>query len=157
MKNSAPHGLGGGDAQADNHVPSAKLDKGESDGQGMRKTFNKFTRMTYHCQFAKSPSLSALDSRSVLLQGRELFVLGSLGKRVACQIQLQVRGEALWAFGIGLNSRRLSASETEEERKRVSSEMGLPVCDVIRDGPDELVDAVLVQQRTLASGLKPEP
>ncbi|GAG03596.1 unnamed protein product, partial [marine sediment metagenome] len=27
--------------------------------------------------------------------------------------------------------------------------LGLPVCDVIRDGPDELVDAVLQLKQTL--------
>jgi uncharacterized NAD-dependent epimerase/dehydratase family protein len=53
-------------------------------------------------------------------------------------------------IGIGLNSRRLSDRDASEERVRVRGEMGLPVCDVIRDGPDELVDAVLAQRATLA-------
>jgi uncharacterized NAD-dependent epimerase/dehydratase family protein len=46
-------------------------------------------------------------------------------------------------LGIAMNSRRLSAPEAEAERRRVRAELGLPVCDVIRDGPEELVDAVL--------------
>lgn len=46
-------------------------------------------------------------------------------------------------IGIGLNSRRLSPDDAERERERVRAEMGLPVCDVYRHGPDELVDAVL--------------
>jgi uncharacterized NAD-dependent epimerase/dehydratase family protein len=46
-------------------------------------------------------------------------------------------------IGIGLNSRLLTRGETEVERERVRSELGLPVCDVYRHGPDELDDAVL--------------
>jgi uncharacterized NAD-dependent epimerase/dehydratase family protein len=52
-------------------------------------------------------------------------------------------------IGIGLNSRLLSAEDAETERERVRKEMGLPVCDVFRHGPDELVDAVLKLQREL--------
>ncbi len=46
-------------------------------------------------------------------------------------------------IGIGINSRRISAAEAAEERKRIKAEFGLPACDVFRDGPDELVEAVL--------------
>lgn len=45
--------------------------------------------------------------------------------------------------GIGINSRRLNAAEAARERDRVKSEFGLPACDVLRDGPDELVQAVI--------------
>lgn len=46
-------------------------------------------------------------------------------------------------IGFAMNSRRVSATEAELERRHVQDEFGLPVCDVIRHGPDELVDAVL--------------
>jgi len=46
-------------------------------------------------------------------------------------------------IGIGINSRRVSKDEAARERERVKGEFGLPACDVFRDGPDELVDAVL--------------
>src|SRR6476620_5061575 len=46
-------------------------------------------------------------------------------------------------IGIGVNSRRVNASEAARERERVRAEFGLPVCDVLRDGPDELVEAVI--------------
>ncbi|HUG67256.1 MAG TPA: DUF1611 domain-containing protein [Pirellulaceae bacterium] len=46
-------------------------------------------------------------------------------------------------IGIAMNSRRVNAEEAEAERERVRAELGLPVCDVIRHGPDELVDAIL--------------
>jgi uncharacterized NAD-dependent epimerase/dehydratase family protein len=51
-------------------------------------------------------------------------------------------------LGIAMNSRRLSAADAENERQRVRAEFGLPVCDVIRHGPDELIDAVLAYQQS---------
>ena len=46
-------------------------------------------------------------------------------------------------IGVGMNSRKFNAQQAEEERERVSRLLGLPVCDVIRDGPDALVEAAL--------------
>ena len=46
-------------------------------------------------------------------------------------------------IGIGINSRRVSKEEAARERERVKAEFGLPACDVFRDGPDELVEAVI--------------
>lgn len=46
-------------------------------------------------------------------------------------------------IGVAMNSRRISAEEAEVERRRVQDELNLPVCDVIRHGPDELIDAIL--------------
>jgi uncharacterized NAD-dependent epimerase/dehydratase family protein len=46
-------------------------------------------------------------------------------------------------IGVAMNSRRVSAEAAEVERERVRTELGLPVCDVFRHGPDELVDAVI--------------
>jgi uncharacterized NAD-dependent epimerase/dehydratase family protein len=52
-------------------------------------------------------------------------------------------------IGVAMNSRLLNADEAEAERERVRSEMGVPVCDVIRHGPDDLVDAILKLQGEL--------
>lgn len=46
-------------------------------------------------------------------------------------------------IGIAMNGRQLTDAEARDERARVRDELQLPVCDVFRDGPDELVDAVL--------------
>ena len=46
-------------------------------------------------------------------------------------------------IGISMNARRISAAEAEDERQRVESELGLPVCDVVRDGPQRLVDTIV--------------
>ncbi|MDA1049568.1 MAG: DUF1611 domain-containing protein [Planctomycetota bacterium] len=50
-------------------------------------------------------------------------------------------------IGIAMNSRCVGAEEAEAERERVRAELGLPVCDVIRHGPDELVEAILEFKR----------
>lgn len=45
-------------------------------------------------------------------------------------------------IGVAMNSSNISSDEAERERERVRSELGLPVCDVIRHGPEELVQAI---------------
>lgn len=45
-------------------------------------------------------------------------------------------------IGIAINSRKFTDDEADEERERVRNLLGLPVCDVIRHGPGELVDAI---------------
>ncbi|HTN76928.1 MAG TPA: DUF1611 domain-containing protein [Pirellulaceae bacterium] len=45
-------------------------------------------------------------------------------------------------LGIGMNSRRVTRLGMEEERARREAEFQLPVCDVYRDGPGRLADAV---------------
>lgn len=54
-------------------------------------------------------------------------------------------------IGIGVNSRRLSAEESQVECDRVESELGVPACDVFRDGPAKLVTAA-VELRTALVG-----
>jgi uncharacterized NAD-dependent epimerase/dehydratase family protein len=46
-------------------------------------------------------------------------------------------------IGIAMNSRRVDPQVAEAERARVRAEFNLPVCDVIRHGPEELVQAVV--------------
>lgn len=45
-------------------------------------------------------------------------------------------------IGISMNGRRVGPEEAERERDRVRAELGLPVCDIFRNGPGELADAV---------------
>jgi uncharacterized NAD-dependent epimerase/dehydratase family protein len=52
-------------------------------------------------------------------------------------------------IGIAMNSRLLSPEETEVERRRVREEFNVPVCDVVRHGPGDLVDAILTLQAEL--------
>lgn len=52
-------------------------------------------------------------------------------------------------IGVAMNSRLLTDEQAEAERDRVRTEMGLPICDVFRHGPDDLVHAVLDLQAEL--------
>lgn len=52
-------------------------------------------------------------------------------------------------IGISVNGYRYTDDEVAEECARVEKEFGLPACDVIRHGPDKLVDAVLELRRKL--------
>ena len=53
-------------------------------------------------------------------------------------------------IGIAMNSRNIKDdAAVEDERQRLRDELGLPVCDVIRHGPDELVQATLDLQQEL--------
>ncbi len=54
-------------------------------------------------------------------------------------------------IGVGINSRRLGDKQAADERRRVSDELGLPACDVLRDGPDELVQAIVAMKPALAA------
>jgi uncharacterized NAD-dependent epimerase/dehydratase family protein len=45
-------------------------------------------------------------------------------------------------IGVAMNSSFVSPEAADAERERIRSELGLPVCDVIRHGPDELVQAI---------------
>ena len=51
-------------------------------------------------------------------------------------------------IGIAMNSSLVSADAADAERQRIREEFGLPVCDVIRHGCDELVDAIIQFRET---------
>ncbi len=56
-------------------------------------------------------------------------------------------------IGVAMNSRRLKDdAAVEAERKRVEDELGLPVCDVYREGPAVLAEAVLALKQELGKG-----
>lgn len=46
-------------------------------------------------------------------------------------------------IGVSLNGRNVSREQAVFEQAQIKEELGLPVCDVYRDGPDRLVEAVL--------------
>ena len=52
-------------------------------------------------------------------------------------------------IGVAMNSHKFSEEEAAAEREKVRRELGLPVCDVIRHGPDKLVEAVLQLKQEL--------
>lgn len=46
-------------------------------------------------------------------------------------------------IGFAINSKKLTRAEAEKERIRIKEQFGLPACDVVRDGSDELIDAIV--------------
>ena len=52
-------------------------------------------------------------------------------------------------IGLAIDSHRFSAAEAAAERRRVRQWLGLPACDVLRDGPKDLLQAVLELRREL--------
>jgi uncharacterized NAD-dependent epimerase/dehydratase family protein len=51
-----------------------------------------------------------------------------------------------------MNSRRISEAEASTEREPVRVKTGLLVCDPIRHGPDELIDAILEFEKSRSRG-----
>ncbi len=54
-------------------------------------------------------------------------------------------------IGIAMNSRKATEEDSEREREKLRSEFGLPVCDVIRHGTDELVQTIQQMMPTTVS------
>ncbi len=55
-------------------------------------------------------------------------------------------------IGAAANTRTLGEAEARADMQRVESELGIPVCDVYRDGPDRLVDAAIQLRDEVLSG-----
>lgn len=74
--------------------------------------------------------------------GMDHIPLKSLAEMVKInEVMANLQGPSK-VIGVAMNSRKASAEEAERERERVRQELGLPVCDVIRHGPEELLQAV---------------
>ena len=54
-----------------------------------------------------------------------------------------------WVIGVAFDSHNFSDADADAERKRIRNLLGLPACDVLRHGPQELVEAVLELKRKL--------
>jgi uncharacterized NAD-dependent epimerase/dehydratase family protein len=52
-------------------------------------------------------------------------------------------------IAVGINGRRFGDAEVAREAECVESELGLPACDILRHGPDKLVQAVLDHGRRI--------
>lgn len=60
----------------------------------------------------------------------------------ACEVLANLRHPCKF-IGMAINTRSLSSDAAAAEIQRAEQEFGLPACDVYRDGPDKLVQAVL--------------
>lgn len=52
-------------------------------------------------------------------------------------------------IGVAVNGRNITPEQAEQEKREVAARLGLPVCDVYRDGADVLIDAVLAYKKEL--------
>lgn len=52
-------------------------------------------------------------------------------------------------IGFALNSKNVSEYEADKERRRIKEQFGLPACDVVRHGTEELVNAILAYRDKL--------
>jgi D-glutamate N-acetyltransferase len=81
--------------------------------------------------------------------GMDYIQLPSLKKIVEVNEMMASLAMPSKVIGVAMNSRLLKPDEAEAERERVRKELGVPVCDVIRHGPGDLVDAILALQEKL--------
>jgi uncharacterized NAD-dependent epimerase/dehydratase family protein len=81
--------------------------------------------------------------------GMDYVKLTPLAKLVEAYEMLASLAMPSRVIGVAVNSRLLSPDDAEKERERVRRELGVPVCDVIRNGPGDMVDAVLALRHEL--------
>ncbi len=84
-----------------------------------------------------------------LVKGLDDIPIPPLEKLIAAYETIASLRHPCRVIGIAMNSRTISSEEAAVERERVSVEFGLPVCDVYRDGPAVLVEAVLNLKKEL--------
>lgn len=81
--------------------------------------------------------------------GMEEFPLPSLSKAIDVYEMAANLMHPCRVIGVAINGSKFSDAEVTAEQKKIRRELGLPVCDVIRHGSDELVDAVLTLKQKL--------
>jgi uncharacterized NAD-dependent epimerase/dehydratase family protein len=81
--------------------------------------------------------------------GMDYVQLPSLKKIVEVNEMMASLAMPSKVIGVAMNGRLLKPDDAEAERERVRKELGVPVCDVIRHGPGDLVDAILALQKQL--------
>jgi uncharacterized NAD-dependent epimerase/dehydratase family protein len=77
------------------------------------------------------------------ISGMEQVPLASLSRLRAYYEETAGIMHPCRAIGVAINGGTFSDAEVAAERERVRAELGLPVCDVLRHGADELVTAAL--------------
>lgn len=76
------------------------------------------------------------------VHGMEQVPLKSLAELRSIYEQMASVMHPSRVIGIAMNSRLVSEAEADAERELVRNELGLPVCDVIRHGAHDLVEAI---------------
>jgi uncharacterized NAD-dependent epimerase/dehydratase family protein len=81
--------------------------------------------------------------------GMEEFSLPSLRKAIEVYEVMANVMHPCRVIGVAINGNKFSDAEVAAQREKVRKELGLPACDVIRHGSDELVEAVLALKQKL--------
>jgi uncharacterized NAD-dependent epimerase/dehydratase family protein len=81
------------------------------------------------------------------VHGLEHVSLATLPQIIQANEQMANLMHPCRVIGLAMNSRRCTAEAARAERAQRRRELGLPVCDVLRDGAEELVEAVLARRR----------
>ncbi len=84
-----------------------------------------------------------------MIEGMEPYPLPSLERLIEYYEASANVMHPCRVIGVSINTRKSSEEEGAAECERVRREFGLPACDVIRHGPEELVQAVLELKREL--------
>jgi uncharacterized NAD-dependent epimerase/dehydratase family protein len=84
-----------------------------------------------------------------MIEGMEPYPLPSLERLVDYYEASANVMHPCRVIGVSVNTRKVAEEEAAQECERVRARLGLPVCDVIRHGPGELVKAVLDLKREL--------
>ncbi len=77
------------------------------------------------------------------VKGLDGIKLPSLREQMECYRAMAALHQPAQFVGIAANTRTLSAMQARDELDRVEQELGLPACDVYRDGAGKLVDECL--------------
>lgn len=81
--------------------------------------------------------------------GMEQFPLPSLQNAIEVYEMAANLMHPCHVIGVAINGSKFSNAEVAAEQEKVRRELGLPACDVIRHGSDELVEAVLALKQKL--------
>ena len=77
-----------------------------------------------------------------MVRGMEHVPLRPLAEYIAMYERMASIIAPSQVIGVAMNTSKVSAEQAAKEREKVRQELGLPICDVVRDGPDELVQAI---------------
>jgi len=81
--------------------------------------------------------------------GMEQYALPPHEKAVAVYETAAGLMHSCRVIGVALNGWRFSDAEVAAECERLEARLGMPACDVLRHGPDKLVEAVRRLKREL--------
>ncbi len=93
--------------------------------------------------------IACYEMGRTMIEGMEPYPLPSLERLIEYYEASAGVMHPCRVIGVAINTCKFSDEEAETECEKVRRQFGLPACDVIRHGPDELVEAVLNLKREL--------